>query len=50
MQYMQSHKAGLIDVEVIAGTNQLANPMTKLFSCTTDHWREAEYVQQIPSQ
>jgi Flp pilus assembly pilin Flp len=41
---MQSHKAGLINVEVIAGINQLANPLTKFFSSPTDHWREAENV------
>ena len=46
IQYMKGlEEVGLINVNVIPGPKQLANPMTKFFASPTDQWREAEYLQ-----
>ena len=46
IQYVKGLVAqGLIWIDVIPGTKQLANPLTKFFNSPTEHWREAEYLQ-----
>jgi hypothetical protein len=46
IQYIKGlEEVGLINVNVIPGSKQLANPMTKFFASPTDQWREAEYLQ-----
>ena len=46
IQYVKGLVAqGLIWVDVIQGTKQLANPLTKFFNSPTEHWREVEYLQ-----